>query len=281
MTAPVFHSLEQAVADYNKGHGFKIKPHRYQTRQELAAAGFGKTILASYDQAKGWKFERISCVFCRWIIRLIRYSVTFSKLFGYRDTLLTKAKRQELVALLTVSVASQSLPVVQPIEEPSRSPEPSPKAASTPKKRKMGPDTINLQQQLGCTQEELMTALKVAKDLGAVLYKIYRVEKEISEYEEQLDAASFEYRSSCSSKEKTEKVLAEEAEEDREKEESSEASQEMSESSAFVDIAQEYLHVIDIKSKLKSANENLSQLKEQLEEISKNELAIELLRRMG
>lgn len=99
--------LSEAINAYNQTHGHKIK--RYNTIQDLKIAGFGTRIFASYDKKKGWEFTRIGCVFCSWIVRIIRCSRTLSKLFGYQNTLLSKARKQELVAALTHQAAHSTL----------------------------------------------------------------------------------------------------------------------------------------------------------------------------
>jgi hypothetical protein len=111
-----FCSLENAIDRWNAGHKQKINPHNYQTSVERKTAGLGKTIFASYNEKTGWAFRQVGCgnrVFA-WVARVIRACALLRAIFGFRETILPKAQKQELRAMLVHLVVTEKKPVLTP-----------------------------------------------------------------------------------------------------------------------------------------------------------------------
>lgn len=99
MTNPIpYKTLEQAIEIWNFNHpSQQIVEKQYKTVAELKAAGIGRTIFASYNEAWGWRLKQLGWGnrFFAWVARIFRWIG-----LTHQDTVLQPQQKLDFVAVL-------------------------------------------------------------------------------------------------------------------------------------------------------------------------------------
>jgi hypothetical protein len=170
-----FCSLENAIEIWNGANKQKINPHNYQTSTERKTAGLGTTIFASYNDKTGWAFRQVGCgnrVFAL-VARVIRACALLRAIFGFRDTVLPKAQKQELRAMLVNLVVMK--------KKPSLTPEKIEALTKLAEKKKTSPSSADLDIPFSTDEEKEINAVMIS--LVKLILKYDEVREQIKNLE--------------------------------------------------------------------------------------------------